>query len=503
MPCGASIYATPVLGSVILRGNYLRTEIKHRQQLKKSSLNYNIVTKDSIFSTLAFVCTTKGSLLAISLPLIRENSNSDLQNDMDKEQNNTKNNENDPQGIQQTGDSNRNETTEKLKSRDVLDTELSIVWESHFEVPIYGTPLVSTTYSLQMFKDNELIDMNCNELDNIKGEKSDIINDTNRNRSYGNIMNENQERLGNYIILVRKDKIIVGVVDGTVRCMLVTSKIVIKNWCPLESKGNISHSIDNRLKDDKNDANYDDTVTDTVKVNSPFRSNIRSSISTEGEELWRVSYALRPIFSSPIYTLNSTKYFFNYDYYTNSRNETDIQQRASDSGDNSDFNDRNLNLNILNSNHEHANQMVKHSDCKSGGIVFGSHDGHLRCIDTDGLLLWEVDLGSVLFSTPYVYKDGIVVAATTAGDVYFVSCGAVCDINNDIPVEVNDASDCINANIKVPGYGIKMDGIILDKIKLDGEIYSSPIVCENVLYVGCRDDNVHAIAINNLNKLET
>jgi hypothetical protein len=102
-----------------------------------------------------------------------------------------------------------------------------------------------------------------------------------------------------------------------------------------------------------------------------------------------------------------------------------------------------------------------------------------------------------------VYKDGIVVAATTAGDVYFVSCGAVCDINNDIPVEVNDASDCINANIKVPGYGIKMDGIILDKIKLDGEIYSSPIVCENVLYVGCRDDNVHAIAINNLNKLET
>jgi hypothetical protein len=494
--CGGSIYATPVLGSVILRGNCSRTELQRRQQLKMdSSLTYNIVIKDSIISTLAFVCSTKGSLFVISLSLIHENSNSDLQNDMDNDQNNMKNNENESQEIQQIGDSNKNEMIEKSKSCDILDTELSIIWESNFEVPIYGTPLVSTTYSLQMFKDTELIDTNCKDFDNIKGVRSDIINDTNNDRSYDDIINENQVRLGNCIILIRKDRIIVGVVDGTVRCMLLTSKVVIKNRYPLESKSNKNYSIDNQLRGRKSDVNYDNAVTDTTELNSPLRSNV----STVGEELWRVSYALRPIFSSPIFTHNSTKYYFNYNNNINSRNGNGIQQCGSDSGDNSDFDDRNLNLNDFNSNHEHADQMMKHSDCKSGGIVFGSHDGHLRCINLDGLLLWEVDIGSVLFSTPYVYKDEIVVAATTAGDVYLVSCGAVCDSN----INVKDASDCINGNIEAPDHGIKMDGIILDKIKLDGEIYSSPIVYENVLYVGCRDDNIHAIAINNLNKLET
>jgi outer membrane protein assembly factor BamB len=106
--------------------------------------------------------------------------------------------------------------------------------------------------------------------------------------------------------------------------------------------------------------------------------------------------------------------------------------------------------------------------------------------------LWEIDLGSVLFSSPYSlsrgggYRDGIV-AATTAGDVYLIGC--VCNSH------VND--DKILCDLEVSDNRVKMDGIVVDKIKLDGEIYSSPVVYGNVLYVGCRDDNIHAIKINN------
>jgi hypothetical protein len=92
-----------------------------------------------------------------------------------------------------------------------------------------------------------------------------------------------------------------------------------------------------------------------------------------------------------------------------------------------------------------------------------------------------------------------IVAATTAGDIYLIGCETVCESHG------NDKADnqIICDDLEVSSYRVKMDRIVVDKIKLDGEIYSSPVVYRNVLYVGCRDDNIHAIKINNLNKLES
>jgi hypothetical protein len=305
--CGGSIYATPVLSSVILRGSYSGTEQQQQHQqtkLEKNSPAHTIIQDHSIISTLAFVCTTKGSLLAISFPTVCGN--------------------------------------EDKINNDQIDIELSVIWESHFEVPVYGTPLVSTIYGLKKSTENlkksinnEVIDMN-------------------------------------YVILVRKDKIVLGLVDGTVRCMLLTSEVVIEGWISLGPQGN--GNVLNYSNDQMKNKNCVDDNTIIIS------SNIERNVTTVGEESWRVSYALRPIFSSPIFAHSIVKQFFNFD-------NTNLNLNMI-----SEENTKDLNGTITDRNelfhHEYVNQTMKDSDdciphpltpvVPSKGVVFGSHDGHLR-----------------------------------------------------------------------------------------------------------------------------
>jgi hypothetical protein len=38
-------------------------------------------------------------------------------------------------------------------------------------------------------------------------------------------------------------------------------------------------------------------------------------------------------------------------------------------------------------------------------------------------------------------------------------------------------------------------GSVLGSVRLSGEIYSSPVVCGDVIYLGCRDDSVHSLRL--------
>lgn len=103
-------------------------------------------------------------------------------------------------------------------------------------------------------------------------------------------------------------------------------------------------------------------------------------------------------------------------------------------------------------------------------VIFGSHDGYLRCLTTlSGALQWELFLGSVVFSSPFcehVCLNGatkIVCAAATAAGVFFL------------------------VDVRL--------GMILGKIDLNGEIYSSPVIFKNKVYIGCRNNNVYCLDI--------
>ena len=102
--------------------------------------------------------------------------------------------------------------------------------------------------------------------------------------------------------------------------------------------------------------------------------------------------------------------------------------------------------------------------------VYGAHDGWFRgvCVAT-GAAVFAVDLGCVLFASPAVV-GGVggggpyVVVATTAGDVHLL---------------------VVNEEVEVVGT-----------VKLAGEVYSSPVVVGGRdVYIGCRDDCCHRIAI--------
>ena len=108
---------------------------------------------------------------------------------------------------------------------------------------------------------------------------------------------------------------------------------------------------------------------------------------------------------------------------------------------------------------------------KTHWVIFGSHDGFLRCLDLlQKQLVWETYLNSVIFSSPIITQiktTSVVIACSTAGMMYILSL---------------------------------TNGNILDEIQLKAEIFSSPkglITSDTTItvLVGARDDRLHAFEL--------
>ncbi|XP_075422266.1 beta-alanine-activating enzyme isoform X2 [Ascaphus truei] len=99
-------------------------------------------------------------------------------------------------------------------------------------------------------------------------------------------------------------------------------------------------------------------------------------------------------------------------------------------------------------------------------ISFGSHDGFIYCCNTDGVLLWKYKTSLRVYATPFVFPNPhaedteLLAAASTDGNVWIL-----------------DAKT----------------GLLNNKYKLEGEIFSSPVVWGNSLVVGCRNDYVYCL----------
>lgn len=148
-----------------------------------------------------------------------------------------------------------------------------------------------------------------------------------------------------------------------------------------------------------------------------------------------------------------------------------------------------------------------------------------------GTLIWAIDLGAILYSNPCIIPNTTMMCvATTAGDVFLINCledsfsGECSDDskecsgslkenneeyssdhmdyaqtnnnnNNKINDENSNDNNSNNNNKNNSNNDNKNNNRIIAKIKLQGEIYSSPIVYNNIVYIGCRDDKIHAISI--------
>uniref|UniRef100_A0A8C5LX75 Aminoadipate-semialdehyde dehydrogenase n=1 Tax=Leptobrachium leishanense TaxID=445787 RepID=A0A8C5LX75_9ANUR len=97
-------------------------------------------------------------------------------------------------------------------------------------------------------------------------------------------------------------------------------------------------------------------------------------------------------------------------------------------------------------------------------VVFGSHDGFIYCCNTEGVLLWKYKTSSRVYATPFMFSHPLiqnaelVAAASTDGNVWV-----------------------LNAR----------NGFLDHVYKLEGEVFSSPVVWGNSLVIGCRNDFVY------------
>lgn len=101
-------------------------------------------------------------------------------------------------------------------------------------------------------------------------------------------------------------------------------------------------------------------------------------------------------------------------------------------------------------------------------ILYGCHARNLYRLETSSdsyTLRYKVKLGSAVSSTPNIVElktEPYVVVATTSGSILLVNFDT---------------------------------GQMVQNIDLPGEVFSSPAVDKNELFVGCRDNNLYCIAV--------
>ena len=100
-------------------------------------------------------------------------------------------------------------------------------------------------------------------------------------------------------------------------------------------------------------------------------------------------------------------------------------------------------------------------------VVFGCHDHCVYCLQSsNGTLQWQIKLDSPIFATPYIYTSAdsspYIVTASTKGYIYILDF-----------VQIR----------------------ILSSYKIEGELFSSPIVFSDKIFIGSRDDHIYCLKI--------
>ena len=175
----------------------------------------------------------------------------------------------------------------------------------------------------------------------------------------------------------------------------------------------------------------------------------------------------------------------------------------------------------------HPSGTITHSAILRRQIVFGCHGKSVHCVTMEGEPVWRFDADSEVFATVCVLSSHtlpragkITVSPATPSDYSPLGtrlfeepssqCSAtgrhdvvpaICDVS--VPSDNVTGTDGKNYDVVVVcttrGRVCLLDvadGMLLGECVLEGEVFSSPVVCMDKVYVGCRDDNLYCIQIN-------
>ncbi|CAL1277469.1 unnamed protein product, partial [Larinioides sclopetarius] len=101
-------------------------------------------------------------------------------------------------------------------------------------------------------------------------------------------------------------------------------------------------------------------------------------------------------------------------------------------------------------------------------IIFGCHDSAVYCVNVNGKSIWKFDSDSPVYASPFVFQwkqNNYVAVATAAGMIYILG---------------------------------QSTGEIKLTLKCCGEIFSSPVILNGFLVVGCRDNFVYCYNLSSL-----
>ena len=104
----------------------------------------------------------------------------------------------------------------------------------------------------------------------------------------------------------------------------------------------------------------------------------------------------------------------------------------------------------------------KGDDQLPSSALIGDHGGSVTCFTLDGKVAWRKDVGAAVAGAPDTQGGGFAVC-TTQGDVVLLNS--------------------------------KKMGLEMGRLKLGGEVFSSPLLVGNRLVVGCRDNYLYCLNI--------
>ncbi|XP_041704698.2 beta-alanine-activating enzyme isoform X2 [Coregonus clupeaformis] len=150
-------------------------------------------------------------------------------------------------------------------------------------------------------------------------------------------------------------------------------------------------------------------------------------------------------------------------------------------------------------------------NCSSGHIIIGSVDGNICCFSHTGEMLWQYVTDGPVFSSPCITPDKQrVVCGSHDGCVYCLNCTDGSLVwRYQTPSRVY-SSPCV---FEVSAWGMEgtlvvlastdgtlcvldgEDGTLKASLSLLGELFSSPVVWERSVVVGCRNDFVYCVAL--------
>ena len=141
---------------------------------------------------------------------------------------------------------------------------------------------------------------------------------------------------------------------------------------------------------------------------------------------------------------------------------------------------------------------LEHDSHLAGYVVFGSHDKSVYCLSLCGELQWCFTADAQVYSSPFVAElnvDHLTSCHTTRqGTCFHTACHTTtckkCDLSEaHMAVFVFSTVGTL--------YILELySGVLLGSYSLPGEVFSSPVVVDKQILVGCRNDYLYSLEMS-------